>query len=717
MNPANLTNLSHEKALHTLINLGIDEAQKGNLEVAITYFAQAANAHPNAPEAVNNLGQALHRSGDFSQAEACLRKALQDFPNNNEIKLSLGTLLLQLGNFAEGFPLFEARFLANETLKNSRPNFPCSEWRGENLNNKALLIYAEQGFGDSLQFVRYLAVLRKTYPKAQLFFASRPALFSLFADFAAQNRVNLQTMSMAGGLPPLDFHIPLMSIPCYLQTTLASIPANVPYLCAAPDLLTKWETKLNAAIPTQNFRIGIVWAGSGGHVLDKARSLHLTQLKSVLETPNVQFISLQKGEAALQITTQIAAQKVNIIHLMDEITDFSETAALITQLDLVISVDTSVLHLAGALGKEVWLMDRFDADWRWLKDKQNSPWYPSMRIFRQPKLGDWQSVMDAVKNALEARLQARLQEISPTAFNRQTSAKTPYLLGSSRLNYQLVEARHGKILANPNDIWIGRALIDYGEYAENEAQFLAQCFLAKCADNKGTKQEGAIVEVGANNGAHSVFLAKCAAAKNARLICLEPQSVLLQNLCANLALNGLTNVETHLVACAEQRQKMVFAEPNYALPGDFGAVFMSMNKVENQQTSASTQNWREVSAISLDELLGKTKVALLKIKIDGALLGILRGAKELIKRDCPILYLKNEVPENSPALIEFLWQKKYRVYWHFPTLFNANNFLENHYNRFGSAVSCNMLCVPEGVLTPKGDLFLVENAAAHPLKP
>jgi FkbM family methyltransferase len=270
------------------------------------------------------------------------------------------------------------------------------------------------------------------------------------------------------------------------------------------------------------------------------------------------------------------------------------------------------------------------------------------------------------------------------------------IFGSDRLNYKIVRARHGWMLANPNDIYIGQALLEYGEYNELEAEILHQSLL----------KPGRIVEVGANVGSHTIGLAKAAAARGEKMEVFEPQPVIFQNLCANLALNGLQNVRAWPFACGDEAGTVSFAEQNYGRLGNFGVVEMSHAQASPGRVS--------VPRVRLDDVLGEEAVALIKIDVEGSELAVLRGTDNTLKRWRPILYVENDRVAQSKALIEWLWSREYRLFWHLPPLFNPNNFFGQTTNRYGNAPSSNMLCMPKELDDKVSGPDIVDSSE-HPL--
>jgi hypothetical protein len=252
------------------------------------------------------------------------------------------------------------------------------------------LLHAEQGYGDTVQFIRYLPQVADR--GGRIIIECQAALQRLIQTMAGECSV----VPAGQPLPTFDVHCPLMSLPRHFETTLQNIPRQIPYLHADTAMVGKWLEKL--AQDSSSLKVGLAWAGSKTNENDRSRSMPLSSFAALAQAPDVQFYSLQKGEPAAQANDPPAGLK--LIDWTSEIVDFADTAALIANLDLVISVDTAVVHLAGAMGKPVWTLLPFAPDWRWMLERDDSPWYPTMRLFRQPSIGDWDSVVRTVAQAL-----------------------------------------------------------------------------------------------------------------------------------------------------------------------------------------------------------------------------------------------------------------------------------------------------------------------------
>ncbi|MDR3579532.1 MAG: tetratricopeptide repeat protein [Oryzomonas sp.] len=358
-------------------------------------------AHVHAPDSVKILlclGAALIPLGKISDAFDCCRKILAMQPDNVEAVFNMGYLHLRSGNYLEGFANLEAR-IGMEALDIDRRRYCQPRWDGSPLQGRSILIYGEQGMGDVIQFCRYIPLVAQQSGK--IVFEVDPPLVTLL-ESSLSGVAQVVPKSEA---PPLtDVYIQLLSLPYIFRTTLEMLPNTIPYL--VPDSLkrTKWRDLLakDAAL-----RVGIVWRGNPRNPMDRERSCPMAALSPLAGVRGVSFYCLQLGAASEEI------HGMKIVDFTTELKDFSDTAALMANLDLVIGVDTSVTHLAGALGIPVMMLLTFVPDWRWLIDREDSPWYPSMRLFRQKRCGDWGGVIERVRIALDSLVKERAHGTRP----------------------------------------------------------------------------------------------------------------------------------------------------------------------------------------------------------------------------------------------------------------------------------------------------------------
>lgn len=375
------------------LNLGAAMWGAGRREEGRQKLHEVLRVEPDNLGALINLGITYHDEGRPDEALPYFDKALHIDPDNEMAKWRKSFVLLALGDYRKGWELYEAGL--GDHHKRGLRLFPEPAWDGSPMPDKHLLIWSEQGFGDSLQFIRYAAEARHRVGKISVL-CPKP-LVSLFQSLPYVD----EAFDQMDANRKFDAHIPMMSLPYRFGTTLETVPANMPYLSVAPEVQEKWSRRFQNV---SGFKIGLVWGGSAreGQInsgqIDQRRSIGLDRLKPFLDMPGAVFYNLQMGAHAQQIA-ELGLEN-RMIDLIPDVSDFSDTAAILQNLDLVLTVDTSVAHLAGGLGKPVWILSRFDACWRWLKNKPTSPWYPTARIFGQPTPGDWDSVIHDVQREL-----------------------------------------------------------------------------------------------------------------------------------------------------------------------------------------------------------------------------------------------------------------------------------------------------------------------------
>lgn len=359
---------------------------------AIPYFKRAIELKPDYTDAHFNLGLVYYRTKQFALAESAFNTTIALKPDHIGVYYNLGLLKLLNGDFKTGLPLYEYRW-QDKQAKDGIRDFKQPIWMGkENIKGKIVLLHSEQGHGDFIQFCRYAFDVEKLGAKVIL------EVHQIQYELAKTLSDNLIYIVKNDALPLFDFHTPLLSLPMAFNTIVETIPANVPYLNAPAEKTMLWKNKLGKkTLP----RVGIVWSGTTGHLNDHNRSIALKQLGSLF-SGNIEFHVLQKDIRASDMGALKLLQAFNNVYVhQHDLHNFTDTAALITEMDLVISVDTSVAHLAGALAKPVWILLSYVPDFRWLLDRDDSPWYPSARLFRQAKQGDWVNVIANVKKALE----------------------------------------------------------------------------------------------------------------------------------------------------------------------------------------------------------------------------------------------------------------------------------------------------------------------------
>ena len=413
-------------------NLGVALRALGRLEAAVASYRRALELTPDNAGFHSNLGNALRQLDRFGEALAAQKRAVKLAPRSAENNYNLGLvyrdtarvdeaiacfdaalavkpdyvdcrwdrslLLLQKGRLKEGFEEYEWRW---KLERNPPRGYAQPVWDGSALNGRTLLVHQEQGFGDMIQMVRFMAAIKAMNEDGggTVMVECQPELKRLFAAAPNVDRLGIGKVVVKGEpIPRFDVYAPMLSIPRILGTSLKTLPVEVPYLAlaeAAPRPL--------AAPPGVKLKVGLSWAGKPTHTNDRHRSCPLARFMDLARVPNVAFYSLQKGAGREELKRR--GCPALIADLGGGLGDFADTAAVLSQLDLVITVDTSVAHLAGAMARPVWVVLPFAADWRWLRKRANSPWYPTMTLFRQPAAGDWDSVFVRLEKALRAEVE------------------------------------------------------------------------------------------------------------------------------------------------------------------------------------------------------------------------------------------------------------------------------------------------------------------------
>ena len=387
-------------------NLGNALKELGRLIDAEASYREAIRLKPDFADAHYNLCHALEDLGRLIDAEASCLEAIRLKPDYAEAKFSLSLQRLLQSDFDEGLQLYEWRWEGSKDLKLQKRNFKQALWSGnEPIKGKTLLIHAEQGLGDTIQFCRYIKLVQQL--GAEVIFEAQAPLVALLSHLDGISRL----IPKGTELPAFDYHCPLLSLPLAFKTNVDSIPASIPYLSAESDRENRWKERLGQ----HGYKIGICWQGKQNI---KGRSVPIEYFYALSQIPKVRLISLHKGDGEQELDSLPEGMQVETLgSAFDSTGAFLDTAAVIKCCDLVITIDTSVAHLAGALGVRTWVALKFSPDWRWLLDRSDSPWYPTMRLFRQKQNGEWQSIFDEMTSMLK-------KELSETEF-RDASQDLP----------------------------------------------------------------------------------------------------------------------------------------------------------------------------------------------------------------------------------------------------------------------------------------------------
>ena len=385
-------------------NIGNVYWELGNLDEVIQWYAKALAITPKDAQAQLAIGKLYLQKLDPNHARQHFEKAIALDPQMVSARISLATTTLMQGDFDTGWRAYRWRFKDETTLGYTYPGrFHLPRWQGETFRHKRLLVHAEQGLGDTIQFARFLPQVKAL--GGEVIFQVQDVLRPLFNNFSGVDRLECLPAHQPEK-PAAELYVPLLDLPLCLGTTLDSIPAQMPYLQAVPEKVSHWRERLKA----DKMKIGIVWQGNPNHFNDRKRSIPVDYFLELSRNPDIQLYSLQKTMTAEEL--QYLSTWNQITRLDHELKNFDDTAAAIACLDLVISVDTAVAHLAGAMDQPVWVMLPFIPDWRWMLGRADTPWYPSMTLFRQPVANNWAPVITAIQEKIKSLLHGNRSEKS-----------------------------------------------------------------------------------------------------------------------------------------------------------------------------------------------------------------------------------------------------------------------------------------------------------------
>ena len=376
--------------MHTeeLIDLGNRCREENNPEGALAYYAQALTQDRRSASAFNNYGNVLRESGDPAGAIPFLQRSIQLAPAHPTAQFNLAVAYLLAGDYARGWPQYETRW-NYEHLAGTLPNYLQPRWAGQDVQDKTVLVIGEQGHGDNIQFVRFVGDL--TARGARVILTLNPSLKPLIIGEA------IPTILTDGDpLPEFDYWIPIMSIPAVIGTTVDNIASVQYYLTADTALQRAWQERLG---PKRRLRVGFCWSGRRDTWINRHKAMPFEDMLELIQrNPSYEWVNLQSDCTEQEEAELVAA---GVTAYPGAIRNFADTAALLMHMDVVLSVDTAVAHLAGALGRPVWVMlSQYALDWRWLLDRDSSPWYTTARLFRQPVRGDWASVTERIHKFL-----------------------------------------------------------------------------------------------------------------------------------------------------------------------------------------------------------------------------------------------------------------------------------------------------------------------------
>jgi len=621
-------------------NLGVALIAQDRFEEATQAFERAEALDSGSGERDHhlNLGICLRETGRLAEALAYYERKLPTLASV-AAHAHYGHALLTAGKLREGWPQYEFRWL-QDPLLSLRPRFGKPLWSGQDLRGKSILLRSEQGVGDVIQFIRYAPYVKAL--GATVILQLRKNIGALAKSFPGVDLI----VEPQEPLPHFDFYIALMTLPMVFGTDIDTIPARVPYLRPQPDRVARWRERVAR---DDAFKVGLVWAGDPGHLRDRYRSIPLSLLAPLARVEGVRLYSLQKGQQAQEIGSTPGF--ASMADVGPDLHDFADTAAVIGELDLVICVDTSVAHLAGALGRPVWILVPTPADWRWLEGREDSPWYPTMRLFRQMRPRAWEEVIGRVEASLAAvsqqpRAKAAV-DIPPVEKGTSMLIPPPQVRRGLREGpCGVAETRAGIVQYFPGEAPAGTSIEMYGEHRQGETELLAR-WIAPGAT---------IVEIAAGIGYQALALARKVGATG-HLLLDEPDPLRRQVLEQNLRANGVTNFT--LLAGAAHRDA-----PN----------------------APASETIDDLRLESLDWI---------KVNDGPDAMRVLDGAAATLWRLRPRLFVAASDGEMLNALAIRARDSGYQTFKVETPLFNAHNFNVRSMNVLEGKTSLALLAIPE----------------------
>ena len=372
-------------------NLGMVLENMNRRVEALGCFRQAIALEPNNSVFYTNVGKMLKEFRQLDEAEVCIQQALALRPDSVNANLALATLYLLQEQYEKGWEKYDDWRL----IRDGNRHLPIPQWQGEDLAGRRILLFADQGFGDTIHFIRYALMVAKLASETNVLI-QKPLRRLLFFSLTNCKICNSDRIDAR----EYDFISPLLSLPHRFNTSRETIPQTTPYIHPSRSIIETWSKTLDKIDGGKKYRIGVVWAGNPAHANDRNRSIPFDVFSSLFDITKVSWISLQKGKRV----TDLATTFNNVIDISGALLDFAETAGVIANLDLVITVDSAVAHLAGAMGQKTWLLLPYNPDWRWQLDREDSPWYPTLRLFRQHEIDNWAEVLLKVRKSVEKLL-------------------------------------------------------------------------------------------------------------------------------------------------------------------------------------------------------------------------------------------------------------------------------------------------------------------------
>ncbi|MGF1571591.1 MAG: FkbM family methyltransferase, partial [Sumerlaeia bacterium] len=616
-------------------------------------------------------------------SEACVNlkkydEALQIFDllqqlstNKENYEFNKAFCYFHQGDWVSGWDFYENRIAANTS--NDYQEHPNTRWSGEDLTGKRVLVLPEQGIGDNIQMFRYVQVLREKC--AQILFPKSANLKFVVEQVFKPEEILPEPELREG---QYDYYIYTMSLPKALGIhTPQAASKLVPYLQLPAAKATEWKQKLSAL---KGLKVGVVWGGNPKSGNDPNRSLDGRLYRRLAEIPGVQLVALQYREGRYPLILE--ERDFFSYDAGREVGPWEDFAGAVAACDVFISIDTSGAHLAGSLGLPTWLLLPWNADFRWsTSGGESSPWYSNHRLFRCPDINDWPNLLEEVAEKLTQQVQMRginadsIPTLQQLQSNFNYSKNANIVLETNEFN-KVVKGKHGYFICNEFDRIIGRSLIKYGEFAESTVDFYKSVLYHECV----------AIEVGSFFGNHTVPLAHLVG-KMGKVYSFEAIKAFYYMLCGNIAMNSLTQIEAHNLPIGDEERQILISDLQLDRNFNYGAI--DIRKFPLGEPARLTT--LDAFFMNRPGYAPLKRLDLLVADVNGMEAEVLTGAKQLIQKFQPYLYLGSNFQPFTPKTIQTAWELDYNVYWHVPRMFNPKNDANVAENIFEGKVLVNLI--------------------------
>lgn len=640
------------------------------LEQQLTRAERLVQEDPNSEVSWAILGEACMNLKRWDDAIAAFKKSqsLSEKPEISDYHLSFAYFMKE--EWQQGWEYYEARIPMNKT--EDYPDYPNKRWSGEDLTGKRVLVLPEQGIGDNIQMLRYVSVLRERC--ASLLFPQ-----SINLNFVINQIVKPEEIVPLNDLREgqYDYYISVMSLPLALGLMRPEQTTHlVPFLKPNEEKNREWRQKLSHL---KGLKVGVIWGGNPKSGNDPNRSLDGRLYRRLAEVPGVQIVALQYREGRYPLVLE--ERDFFSYDACREVGPWEDLVGAVSACDVFISIDTSAAHLAGSLGLPVWVLLPWNSDFRWVDRGLTSPWYPKHRLFRCPEINDWPNLLETVAEALAEEVRQRAINVAQVPTLEELRSTFTYtqnanlILQTNEFN-KVVRGKHGYFICNEFDRIISRSMIKYGEFAEATVDFYKSALYYECV----------AIEVGSFFGNHTLPIANIVG-KMGHVYAFEAIKAFYHMLCGNLAINSLTQVDAYNIPVGAEEKNVLISEIQLDREFNYGGIDLRKFPAGTQTKQVTLDGF----FFSKPEAEQLKRLDLLVADVNGMEADVLTGARKLIEKFSPLLYLGSNFQPFTSATIQTAWSLDYNLYWHAPRMYNPKNDASAKENIFEGKMLVNLI--------------------------